>query len=162
MKVQAMQNKDRAYIYGFSSGFEMAFTKELSFKGTINYTYGRYENVKTSTVVPLDHIPPVFGQTSLFYKKKKFAAEFYVRYNGAKRSSEYSNSGEDNAQYSADAVNGYMPAWMTVNARVSADLYKGLKLALSCENITDVRYRVFASGINAPGRNFLISLRYKL
>ena len=38
---------------------------------------------------------------------------------------------------------------------------ENFRLNAACENLTDARYRVFASGINAPGRNFIISLRYK-
>jgi hemoglobin/transferrin/lactoferrin receptor protein len=54
-----------------------------------------------------------------------------------------------------------MPAWFTLNLRLGYNLTKNFRLNASCENITDNRYRVFASGINAPGRNFIVSLRYK-
>ena len=38
---------------------------------------------------------------------------------------------------------------------------KTLRLNAACENLTNNRYRTFASGINAPGRNVIVSLRYK-
>lgn len=161
LKVQAMQNKDRAYIYGLSSGFEYYLNQSVGIKGNISYTYGRYENVKAGTIIPLDHIPPVFGQFSTFMKSKDLDAEFFVRFNGAKRSSEYSPSGEDNAQYSADPAKGYMPAWFTLNLRTQLRLNKRVSISAACENITDLKYRVFASGINAPGRNFILTLRTK-
>lgn len=160
-KTQAMQNKDRAYIYGATGGFQFDFNKNVSFKSTISYVYGRYADVKKDTVVPLDHIPPMFGQTSLFFKQNKMDAEFFVRYQGKKLSADYSPSGEDNALYSADKTKGYMPAWFTVNVRTGFNINNSLRINLACENITDNRYRVFASGINAPGRNFIISLRAK-
>jgi hemoglobin/transferrin/lactoferrin receptor protein len=161
LKTQAMQNKNRAYIYGFSAGVQFDFNEHVSFKSYVNYTYGRYADVKNDTVVPLDHIPPVFGQTSLFVKQKKMDGEFFVRFNGKKNSADYSASGEDNAQYSADVTKGYMPAWFTVNVRAGYNVTTNLRINVSCENITDNRYRVFASGINAPGRNFIVSLRAK-
>lgn len=161
-KVKAMQNADRAYVYGFTAGMQFDFNKNVSFKSIINYTYGRYIDAKKDTVMPLDHIPPVFGQTSILYKDKNIDAEFFVRYNGKKASADYSNSGEDNAVYSADPVKGYMPSWFTLNVRMGYNFTKNLRLNIACENMTDNRYRVFASGINAPGRNFIISLRYKL
>lgn len=161
-KVQAMQNKNRAYIYGFTAGVQFDFNKNVSFRSIINYTYGRYADVQKDTVLPLDHIPPVFGQTSLIFKEKNTDAEFFVRYNGKKSGADYSSSGEDNAIYSADATNGYMPAWFTVNVRLGYNLTKNIRINASCENITDNRYRVFASGVNAPGRNFIFSLRYKM
>ncbi|MDP3556921.1 MAG: TonB-dependent receptor [Bacteroidota bacterium] len=158
-KTQAMQNADHAYIYGFTAGLQFDFNDNLSFKSIINYTYGRYINSKMDTVVPLDHIPPVFGQTSILYKAKNFDGEFFVRYNGKKSLADYSPSGEDNLPYAT--VNG-MPAWFTLNIRLGYNITKNFRLNAACENLTDNRYRVFASGINAPGRNFIVSLRYKL
>jgi hemoglobin/transferrin/lactoferrin receptor protein len=161
-KVQAMQNADRAYIYGFSAGIQFDFNKHISVKSIINYTYGRYNSVANDTVVPLDHIPPVFGQTNLIYKARNTDIEFFVRYNGKKATADYSSSGEDNKAYSADPVNGYMPSWFTLNIRGGYSITKRIRINVACENITDNRYRVFASGINAPGRNFIISLRFKI
>lgn len=161
-KVQATQNVDNAYIYGLNGGVQFDFNTNVSFKSVLNYTYGRYVDSKNDTVVPLDHIAPIFGQTSIIYKNKSIDGEFFVRYNGKKSSADYSPSGEDNAAYSADKINGYMPAWFTLNIRIGVNITKSLRLNAACENITDNRYRVFASGINAPGRNIIISLRYKM
>ncbi len=161
LKVQAMQNADLAYILGINAGVQFDFNDNISFKSNINYTYGRYVDTKTDTVMPLDHIAPMFGQTSIIYKAKNTNIEFFVRYNGIKSASDYSLSGEDNAQYSANKVSGYMPSWFTLNIRAGYNITKNLRLNIGCENITDNRYRVFASGINAPGRNFIISLRFK-
>lgn len=160
-KVQAAQNKNGAYIYGFSAGVQFDFNKNISFKSIINYTYGRYADVKNDTVVPLDHIPPVFGQSSIMYNEKNTDVEFFVRYNGKKTKSDYSSSGEDNALYSAEPNYGMMPAWFTLNLRFGYNISKTFRLNGSLENITDNRYRTFSSGVNAPGRNFIISLRFK-
>lgn len=160
-KTQAMQNKNKAYIYGATGGVQFDFNQNVSLKSTISYVYGRYTDVQKDTVLPLDHIPPMFGQTSLFVKQNKMDGEFFVRYQGKKLSADYSPSGEDNAQYSADKVKGYMPAWFTINVRAGYNLNNNIRINVACENITDNRYRVFASGINAPGRNVIVSLRAK-
>ena len=157
-KVKATQNADNAYIYGFSAGVQFDFNEQVSFKSVLNYTYGRYINSKLDTVIPLDHIAPMFGQTSISYKAKGFDGEFFIRYNGKKALADYSPSGEDNLQYAT--LNG-MPNWFTLNIRLGANLTKNLRLNVACENITDNAYRNFASGINAPGRNIILSLRYK-
>ena len=157
-KVKATQNADNAYIYGFSAGVQFDFNDQVSFKSVLNYTYGRYINSKLDTIIPLDHIAPVFGQTSISYKAKGFDGEFFIRYNGKKSLADYSPSGEDNLQYAT--LNG-MPNWFTLNIRLGANLTKNLRLNVACENITDNAYRNFASGINAPGRNIILSLRYK-
>jgi hemoglobin/transferrin/lactoferrin receptor protein len=161
-KVQASQNVDKAYIYGLTGGVQFDFNSNISFKSVLNYTYGRYIDSQNDTVVPLDHIAPVFGQTSIIYKTKNIDGEFFVRYNGKKTSNDYSPSGEDNAAYSADKINGYMPGWFTLNIRMGFNLTKSMRLNVACENITDNRYRVFASGINAAGRNVILSFRYKI
>jgi hemoglobin/transferrin/lactoferrin receptor protein len=160
-RVQSMQNKNKGYIYGFSAGAQFDLNRNVSFRTIINYTYGRYTDTKNYSVVPLDHIPPVFGQTSILFKEKNMDAEFFVRYNAKKNASEYSSSGEDNASYSADPVKGFMPGWFTINLRAGYSMTKNFRVNMAFENITDVRYRVFASGINAPGKNFIVSLRYK-
>ncbi|MDF2453336.1 MAG: hypothetical protein K0S26_2840 [Bacteroidota bacterium] len=158
-KVQATQNADNAYILGLSAGVQFDFNEHLSFKSVLNYTYGRYTDTKKDTVIPLDHIAPVFGQTSILYKTKNIDGEFFVRYNGKKTLADYSPSGEDNLPYAT--ANG-MPAWFTLNIRFGFNITKSLRLNAACENITNNRYRTFASGVNAPGRNVILSLRYKM
>jgi hemoglobin/transferrin/lactoferrin receptor protein len=50
---------------------------------------------------------------------------------------------------------------VTLNIRLGANITKNLRLNAAVENLTDNRYRMFASGINAAGRNLIVSLRYK-
>jgi hemoglobin/transferrin/lactoferrin receptor protein len=157
-KVQATQNADNAYILGLSGGIQFDFNEHVSFKSVLNYNYGRYTDTKKDTVIPMDHIAPLFGQTSLIYKTKGVDGEFFIKYNGKKTLSDYSPSGEDNLPY---ATSNGMPGWFTLNIRIGCNITKSLRLNGACENITDNRYRTFASGVNAPGRNFIISLRYK-
>lgn len=153
-QVITQMNKNNAYIYGLQAGITADISKKFTFASTINYTYGR---VKTETVdVPLDHIAPVYGKTSLTMKIKKFRGEFFVMYNGWKRLKDYSNSGEDNLIYAT--ANG-MPAWYTLNLRTGYQFNKYLHLQVALENILDQNYRVFASGVSAAGRNLVLTLR---
>jgi len=152
-------NAASAYIYGANAYFNIDVTNNFSINNTINYTYGR---IKTDTSdYPLDHIAPVFGKTSFNWNLKKFRAEFFVLYNDAKRSKDYNLMGEDNHIYSADIINGYMPAWATLNIRTAYQFNKTIQLQFAVENILDKNYRVFASNISAAGRNFVVTLRGK-
>ena len=81
-------------------------------------------------------------------------------YNGWKRLKDYSPSGEDNLNYAIPTEG--MPAWYTLNLRASYQLGRYFQVQMGIENITDTHYRVFASGISAPGRNFSIALRTSL
>ncbi len=151
----ANQNVNKAYLYGFNANASVYFTKDFLFSSTINFTYGRlYQHSKTK--IPLDHIPPLFGKTSLSYLQEKFNFELYALYNGWKRIEDYHPSGEDNAQY---ATPEGTPSWLTINFKSTLNIFKLLSLQLGVENIFDRNYRYFASGFSAPGRNFIIAIR---
>jgi hemoglobin/transferrin/lactoferrin receptor protein len=152
-RVLANVNKNEAYITGFHAAVTAYFGR-FKVYSTINYTYAR---VKTdSTAFPLDHIPPLFGKTAITFAKKTFRAEVYSLYNARKPVKDYGLSGEDNEQY---ATPQGMPAWITINFKSSFHLTKYFELQAGVENILDRNYRVFSSGISAPGRNFILTLR---
>ena len=153
--VYASQNVNNAYLHGFNARLKIEITKKLSWDNTISQTYGRYK-IADGSKKPLDHVPPVFGKTSLAYAGTKFSTEVYGLYNSWKKIKDYNPDGEDNGQYAT--VDG-MPAWFTFNWRGSYTITKNLTLQAGIENIGDRNYRYFASGFSAPGRNFLIAVR---
>ncbi len=155
-KVQSLQNADEATLTGFSGTFLADFNDNFSFRSTLSWTYGRYRDVSNDTIIPLDHIPPLFGQTTLIHRSKRTESEFYVRYNGWKHLEDYSPSGEDNLP---QATPEGMPAWFTLNCKVAYAVTSRIRVITGVENIADIQYRVFASGINAAGRNFFLTLR---
>jgi hemoglobin/transferrin/lactoferrin receptor protein len=156
-QVLSAQNKGRAYIYGYSLGMRVDMTEQLVFTGSYNYTYGRVKNDDGSES-PLDHIPPGFGRLRFQFNTAKLRTELFSNFSGWKKLADYSNSGEDNLQY---ATAEGMPSWYTVNLRLSYELIKSLTVQAGVDNIMDLQYRTFASGINAPGRNIFGTVRVK-
>ncbi len=156
-RILTSTNKGRAYIYGIEAVIKGNITNDLQVFSTVNYTYGRI--LTDSTDYPLDHIPPVFGRTGFSYIIKRFRTEFFAQYSGWKKLKDYNLVGEDNIAF---ATAEGMPAWYTLNARLGYQFSKYLSLQLACENILDANYRVFASNISAPGRNFIATLRFSL
>ena len=172
----ANQNVNRARLFGFNAAVKFQITTELSFISTLNYTHGEYETdpAKTTSIYqkqpdgtymlvqasvsskPLDHIPPLFGKTSLLYSQPRFETEVFAIYNAWKKLDQYNPDGEDNAQY---ATADGMPGWITLNWRGSVRVHKYLQVQLGVENILDRNYRYFASGFSAGGRNFIVALR---
>ena len=152
--VMANQNKATAYLYGLNAAVTLKLMPRVTLYSTFNYTYGRYENAGVE--VPLDHIPPIFGKTSLIYSQKRFEGEVYTMYNGWKHLDDYSPSGEDNLKY---ATSMGMPAWYTLNLRTGYKFNSNMSIQIALENIMDQNYRVFSSGVSAPGRNLVITLR---
>ncbi len=156
-KVQANQNKNKAYLYGGSFTVAGDITKVFSVFGTVTYTYGRVRPQKAGeTERPLDHIPPVYGRVGFQLGLNRFKGEFFTLFNGPKLLRDYSNNGEDNLQY---ATSQGMPAWFTLNIRTQYQIHKYVMLQAGVENILDTHYRHFASGISAPGRNLYLAIR---
>ena len=175
-RVIANQNRNNAFLYGFNGSITADISKGLSVSSTINYTYGRYKTDpaalttvyekqadKSYAIVtrhvpekPLDHIPPVFGKTSLLYHRQRFNVECFLLYNRSKRLDEYNAEGEDNGQY---ATQEGSLAWTTYNLRGSFKVNRIITLQAAVENITDRNYRYFASGFSAAGRNVIMSVR---
>lgn len=154
-KVFANQNVNKAFLYGFNASVTADVSKHFRLFSTINYTYGRLQANK-SAEVPLDHIPPLYGKTSISYAHTRFSAEGYALYNGWKKLVDYNPGGEDNAQYAT--VDG-TPSWLTLNFKLNATVTKAVMVQAGVENIWDRNYRYFASGFSAPGRNFILSVR---
>lgn len=155
-QVMANQNKNRANIGGFSALLKVHLYESLSLTGIYNYTQGRIIKADNKTI-PLDHIPPANARFALQYNYNQLFTEFFIQYSHWKRIEDYFLNGEDNEQY---ATKSGMPAWWTMNVRVSYEVSKGLKLQFGMDNIADVQYRVFASGIHGAGRNLFGTLRY--
>jgi hemoglobin/transferrin/lactoferrin receptor protein len=154
-RVVAAQNTGEAYVYGFTSSYRARLLEDFRISLQASYTYGRIKTDSSDT--PLDHIPPFVLRMGLEYTHGSFRSDFFVMYNGWKRLKDYNLNGEDNLQY---ATPDGMPAWMTLNWRVSYKAPKNITIEAGIDNLLDTQYRVFASGINGPGRNLFGVLRY--
>jgi hemoglobin/transferrin/lactoferrin receptor protein len=155
--VLTSQNAAEAYLYGYTLSGRFDFTEALSFSGSYNFTYGSVLN-PGNTETPLDHIAPAFGRAGILYAKKKIRAEAFINFSSKKSLSDYSSSGEDNLQYApADG----MPGWYILNLRGSYEINKTFLIQAGIDNLMDIQYRTFASGINAPGRNIFGTLRVR-
>ena len=159
-KVVTVVNKKSAYVWGVSGNIGAEIGKHFFFSSVINYTYGRIKEDPEN--YPLDHVAPLFGKTSFTARFGKFTGEIFALYNGVKDSANYNLRGEDNQLYSADVVHGYTPSWVTANIRTEYNINRYAAIQFAVENIFDKYYRVFASGLSAPGRNFVITLRARL
>ena len=154
-KVFANQNSQTAIIYGYSANLIANLTGGSQLYMNFSYTKGTITS--TPTHQPLDHIAPITSNLGYSKTINKFTGEGIVNFNGKKDIKNYSNSGEDNQQY---APKSGIPAWMTLNLRLAYKLPNNFVVQGGIENILDTQYRVFASGINAPGRNFYLAIRY--
>jgi hemoglobin/transferrin/lactoferrin receptor protein len=160
-RVQAIQNISNAYVFGFQGGAEIVLGGGLALKSVINYQHGRELNVDSSVYYPLSHAAPLFGNTHLTFLAKKIKLDLYMNYNAKMDFEDLSyNDRIDDAPFAKDA-NGkaFVPSWYTLNFKLAYFINENISLNAGVENITDQLYRPFASGISAPGRNFIVTLR---
>lgn len=165
-KIYTSRNNSRAYVVGAQTSLKVEMTRNIGANANLTYTYGNYLGSDDMEGMPLDHVAPLYGKIGLSFasNNRRFNAEFYSLFNGKKPFSRYNMNGEDNAGYATE--NGLagkdfegMPAWFTLNLRASFRPDDVVLLEAGLDNILDTEYRVFASGINAPGRNFFASIK---
>jgi len=154
-RVTTNYNAGQAYIYGVSMGLTANPNKNFILKSTLNYTKGQ----NLSDRVPLGHIPPIFGRTSLMYRKSNFFVDTYIIYQGWKNAEDFSPYGEDNE---AEAMAYGYPSWWTANIKAGFRAGAYLHFIFAIENLFDEFYKPYASGVSRPGRNFILSARFTL
>ncbi len=152
-QVQMAINSGKGFMTGASAMVKYNLTNKVTAEAMYTYTYGRIDSA--GALRPLDHVAPTYGRVAITHKAIKWNMQLYTLFNGWKRLKNYSTSGEDNLQYAT--ING-TPSWYTINVKSFFQLQPKIALLLGIENILDRNYRVFASGVSAAGRNFIISL----
>ncbi len=158
-KVQMLTNTSWANIAGLSTQILFRLNKLTKLKGGLNWQTG-----KDSDDLPVRHIAPLFGNIHAEWKNKKVTIDTYMLFNGAISAENLAIDEREKTHIYASDANGlpYSPSWWTLNIKGNYTVSKALSLNLGIENILDVRYRPYSSGIVAPGINFIFSANLKL
>ena len=156
-KVQAIVNADGAVIYGLVLAGRYNFAGDFWFQGAVNWTQG-----ETTNSEPLRHVSPLFADGHVMYINDNWKVDAFVRYNGEMSNQQLAPSEQGKAYLYAPDENGdpYVPAWYTINLSASRAI-GDFQLIAGIENISDVLYRPYSSGISAPGRNVYGSIKYR-
>ncbi len=160
-QVQTIQNAAKANVYGVQLGLEVKLPADLSFSSDLNFQKGE-EELDDGSISPSRHAAPLFGRSSLSFKKNKLYMELYAVYQGEKANDDLPDSEKSKDEIYAKDADGhnYAPAWYTLNFKANYNFNPTFSLMAGLENITDQRYRPYSSGISGAGRNFLISLTF--
>lgn len=163
-RVLSLQNISELFVYGIQAGIDWKFLRSFQFTSTINYQKGREKDPDTGLDFSPTHVAPLFGASHLIYTAKKIKADLYANYNGmvAFRDLAFSERADAHLYARDEAGNPYAPRWCTLNLKSSYTAGEHLTVDAGIENLLDNRYRPYSSGISAPGRNFIISLRFKI
>lgn len=165
LQVQAVQNLDEAYIYGVQAGVKIELPNDFELSSKINFQKGEeYDGTEGGTGWnPLRHAAPIFGSTKLTLAYSKLKCEFFTNYNGSLAHNELAyNEDEKRHLYSNDENgNAYYQGWITFNLRSSYSFTDYLTLYVGLDNLSDIRYMTYSSGVVSPARSINASLNYK-
>ena len=151
--VQANVNADEGYILGVSFETQAQISSALSARGAVSWQRGR--STRSNVEQPLAHIPPLYGQFTLDYTQPKWSVSFKTIFNGRKKLEDFAPASSDNEEFATPE--GSL-AWATLNLYGSFSILDNLTVRGGIENMLDLHYRTFSSGLSAPGRNIKIGI----
>jgi len=161
-RVQAIQNIAHAKIRGVELALRCLLHPHLKFIANYSRSKGEFiDHDGTSSAVR--HISPNFGQVQFIYEKSAVTLHLYSQFNAEIPYEKLALSEHSKAyMYAKDEFgNPYAPSWQTLNFKSQIQLSHHTKLSLAVENITNLRYRPYSSGISAPGTNLITSLSHQ-
>ena len=159
--VQTMANFNlgNSNIYGGNFDFKTRVLDNILINGSITYTKG--SNLKD--MLPMPSIPPLFGNIKFKILNEKSQYQLSYKFSGSKDPSTYSIGGEDGLDETPVTIdsNGNiqylgMPSWgvFQLSSLFKTNLLKRpIDFKIILDNIFDIHYREFASGISSPGRS---------
>ena len=161
------KNTGNAEIYGATASASLRIASNYTLES--DYTLIKGRNIDSN--LPFTHIPPSFGKTAFYADFDTWRASFFIMYNGQKAIEEYDiASGTDNEEESplewvlteeGNWIEDYQgtPSWYTLNLSAMYRMTDSFTVQMALENILDQHYKTFASGLSAPGRNFILTLK---
>ena len=159
-KLFSLQNAAFAEVKGIQAGMEVALSKKLLLTSNYNWQKG-VEELDDKTTSPSRHAAPNFGATKLRFQGKKMTLELSSQYSAAMPFEKMPQEeiGKP-AIYATDAQGKpYSPSWMILNLAARIPIGPYIQVNLGVENMGDLQYRGYSSGIVSPGRNFQVSVK---
>ena len=148
-KVKTKRNLGKAVIQGVEFAVDYSPVGALIFRANLTSTRGQ----NTTLDEPVGGIPPLFGLTGIRWSLGRIFLDGFARF--AARQERLSSDDLDDPRIPDNGT----PGWFTLNARGGITLGRNFILQISLENLLDRNYREHGSGMNGPGRNFILSLQ---
>jgi hemoglobin/transferrin/lactoferrin receptor protein len=159
-QIFSIQNAAFAKVKGIQAGMEVAISKQLLLTSNYNWQRG-VEELDDTTTSPSRHAAPNFGVTKLRYQSKKMTLELSSQYSAAMPFEKMPQEeiGKP-AIYATDTDgNPYAPSWMIINFAARIPITPSIQINAGIENLGDLQYRGYSSGIVNSGRNFQVSVK---
>jgi outer membrane receptor protein involved in Fe transport len=130
------------------------FSDSLEGSAVLNYTWGEQE-VSGSDSEPADRIPPLSGRLELSHDAGgAYRLDNWIRF----AAGQDRLSARDLRDSRIDPQG--TPGWVVIGARLQREFSANWQASITLDNLLDQRYRVHGSGLDAPGRNVIISARF--
>jgi hemoglobin/transferrin/lactoferrin receptor protein len=150
--VYQKRNVGKALIKGIEAEGELSILPRFSLTGNFTYTHGENRTKQE----PMRRIPPLFGQVGLRYQNKQgwwLKGELTT----ASEQDRLAAGDKSDVRIASRLVDGVMPGWNCWNIYAGYQ-YKSIRLQASLQNMFDSAYRMYASGVDAYGRNINVML----
>lgn len=159
-QVESIQNAAIATVYGIQAGLEIKLAPRFRFFTDINFQKGE-EETDNGTKSPIRHAPPTYGVSRISYSTQNLMVQLYTIYSAERKFEDLPLEEQTKTEIYAIDKNGkpWSPGWYTLNFKAMCRIHENLSVSAGVENITDQRYRPYSSGIVAPGRNVVLSLK---
>jgi hemoglobin/transferrin/lactoferrin receptor protein len=158
VQTQINDNMGAASIHGASFEGKWNLTSHLTVSSDLTFTRTDF----IEGFGPLPSILPFYGANMLQYNKDKLSIRIRNRFSSTKNREDYSLGGEDGLDETPVELNseGFpqfigTPSWSIFNLSGSYAWTEQLVIRAGLENVFDVHYREFASGISASGRSLV-------
>ncbi len=159
-RVQALQNAAQARVWGVQGGVEAVLPYGFRLRVRGSWQKGE-EELENGSTAPLRHAAPWTALCQFQYRRDRWQADLTWRYQGGVEAGDLApdEQGKDYLYALDSDGRPYAPAWSILNLKVLWQAGEYIAISGGVENILDVRYRPYSSGITAPGRNVIMGLR---
>ena len=147
-------NVGSADIVGVNVEVATPLATHLHLRATASWNDGEDVNG-----VGLRHIPPAFGSAALSWRADQWSLAASFWWAAAKPFDELPP--EEQAKVGINYTEDGTPAWQRVDLQAMVTALQNVDVILQVENLFDLNYKTFASAISAPGRNMVVSARYR-
>ena len=156
----SLQNSAFAEVKGIQAGIEVALNRNLLLSSNYNWQKG-VEELDDKSRSPSRHAAPAFGASKLRLNGKKGTLELSAQYSAAMPFEKMPQEEIGKPAIYATDANGkpYSPSWMIINLAARIPITSTIQINAGIENLGDLQYRGYSSGIVSPGRNFQLSLK---
>jgi hemoglobin/transferrin/lactoferrin receptor protein len=166
VQMMANFNLGNSNVYGGNFDFKANLFDNIVVDGSLTYTKGS----SFRDILPMPSIPPIFGFLKIKLIKEKSQLQLSYRFSGSKNPETYSMGGEDGLDETPLILNEIgeteyagMPSWgvFQLSSLFKTRLFKRpIDIKFILDNIFDIHYREFASGISSPGRSLNLVVNF--